>query len=106
MRTAPRSGLRGQSLNPPENRPAPLTTRYERLPAARQQRARHGVIGVMYPTHVTGGCMYRTTKLQLLIAVPLATLALSALAQDATRPADPQAMPFQRMLEKMDTNGD
>jgi Ca2+-binding EF-hand superfamily protein len=55
--------------------------------------------------------MYRTTKplslkLRLLIAVPIATLALSAIAQNAPATADTQPTLFQRLLQKMDTNGD
>jgi len=53
--------------------------------------------------------MYRTTKSlkpRLLIAVPIAALALNVCAQDAA--ATPDARPgfFQHMLQKMDANGD
>jgi len=50
--------------------------------------------------------MYRTTKLRLLIAIPLATLALGALAQNAPATVGTHPAFFQHMLQKMDTNGD
>jgi Ca2+-binding EF-hand superfamily protein len=60
--------------------------------------------------------MYRTTKsralkLRLLIAVPIATLAMNALAQNtqaqnASGATDARTTPFQHLLQKMDTNGD
>jgi Ca2+-binding EF-hand superfamily protein len=58
--------------------------------------------------------MYRTTKsralnLRLLIALPIATLAMNAFAQNAPAQdvsADARTPLFQHMLQKMDTNGD
>ena len=55
--------------------------------------------------------MYRTTqsrlsKARLLIAVPIAALALNAFAQNAPGTADARPGFFQHMLQKMDANGD
>lgn len=50
--------------------------------------------------------MYRTTKARLLLALPIATLAFGALAQNAPVTADAQPKLFKHLLQKMDTNGD